>query len=136
MRKLLLLVITAALGYGGFQLSKNYKIEGLDNLVLTPRDVSNESSGPGLPQVARDGNAIRVASFNIQVFGESKLAKPRVRALLVEIVRQFDIVAIQEIRSQTDIMPRFVDELNATGRHYDYVVGPRLGRSNSKEQYA
>ena len=25
--------------------------------------------------------------------------------------------------------------INADGRHYDYVVGPRLGRTNSKEQY-
>jgi endonuclease/exonuclease/phosphatase family metal-dependent hydrolase len=89
-----------------------------------------------MPQVARSGNAVRVASFNIQVFGESKMAKPRVRALLVEIVRQFDIVAIQEVRSKADVLPQFVDGLNAGGRHYDYVIGPRLGRTSSKEQYA
>lgn len=137
MRRFLLLVIGSALAFGGWYFTQHYKIEGLDGLSLKPKDASATGDyGPPMPQVARDGNSIRVASFNIQVFGESKMAKPRVRALLVEIVRQFDVVAIQEIRSKSEIMPRFVDEVNATGRHYDYVIGPRLGRTSSKEQYA
>jgi endonuclease/exonuclease/phosphatase family metal-dependent hydrolase len=57
--------------------------------------------------------------------------------ILTGIVRQFDAVAIQEIRSvEDDILPRFVEMLNANGRHYDFVIGPRLGRTTSKEQYA
>ena len=78
-----------------------------------------------------------MASFNIQVFGISKLGKPRVMNLLTDVVRRFDVVAIQEIRAQSnDILPRFVDQLNANGRHYDFVIGPRLGRTSSTEQYA
>jgi endonuclease/exonuclease/phosphatase family metal-dependent hydrolase len=137
MRRFLLLVVGSAIAFGGWYFTRHYKIEGLDGLSLLPKDGSTSGGyGAPLPQVARDGNAIRVASFNIQVFGESKMDKPRVRALLVEIVRQFDVVAIQEIRAKADILPRFVDEVNATGRHYDYVIGPRLGRTSSKEQYA
>ena len=80
---------------------------------------------------------LRIASFNIQVFGAAKLAKPAVMNVLADVVRQFDVVAIQEVRAKTDdILPRFVDLINSTGRHYDFVIGPRLGRSNSKEQYA
>jgi deoxyribonuclease-1-like protein len=52
-----------------------------------------------LPRVERQGGGVRIASFNIQVFGEKKLANPRVRSLLADIVRRFDVVAIQEIRS-------------------------------------
>jgi endonuclease/exonuclease/phosphatase family metal-dependent hydrolase len=136
MRRFLLLVVGSALAFGGWYFTQHYKIEGLGGLVLLPKDGRSEDYGAPLPQVARDGNAIRVASFNIQVFGESKMAKPRVRGLLAEIVRQFDIVAIQEIRSRADILPQFVDEVNAGKRHYDYVIGPRLGRTSSKEQYA
>ena len=33
-------------------------------------------------------------------------------------------------------MPRFVETINAAGRHYDYVIGPRLGRTESTEQFA
>ena len=89
------------------------------------------------PPVARTGNAIRIASFNIQVFGEKKLDKPEVAERLARIVRYFDVVAVQEIRAKgQDLLPRFVAMINAEGAHYDYVLGPRLGRTNSKEQYA
>ncbi len=136
MRKFLALVIALAAG-SGWLLTNNFKLEGLGGITLTPRDSAPSDPGAlGLPGVQRNGNAVRIASFNIQVFGESKMAKPRVAALLAEIVRQFDIVAVQEIRSKQNILPQFVDMVNATGRHYDYVIGPRLGRTSSKEQYA
>ncbi len=89
------------------------------------------------PRGAEATDTISIASYNIQVFGESKLNKPQVMNVLVQIVRRFDVVAIQEIRSKNDsIIPDFVQMINADGRHYNYVVGPRLGRTNSKEQYA
>jgi endonuclease/exonuclease/phosphatase family metal-dependent hydrolase len=83
------------------------------------------------------GEAIRVATFNIQVFGTSKLGKPDVVEALVKIVGQFDVVAIQEVRAaDPTVVNQFVSLINATGRRYDAVVGPRLGRTSSKEQYA
>ncbi|MEX0676166.1 MAG: endonuclease/exonuclease/phosphatase family protein [Pirellulales bacterium] len=137
MRKFLLLVIGSAVACGGWYFSRHYTIEGLGGLTLSPKSGGvGETYGSNLPGVERDGNAIHVASFNIQVFGEKKLGDPRITHLLAEIVRRFDVVAIQEIRSTQTILPRFVDEINLTGRHYDYVIGPRLGRSSSKEQYA
>lgn len=89
------------------------------------------------PPVTRTGDAIRIASFNIQVFGEKKLEKADVAQRLARIVRYFDVVAVQEIRAKgQDLLPRFIELINAEGAHYDYVIGPRLGRTNSKEQYA
>jgi endonuclease/exonuclease/phosphatase family metal-dependent hydrolase len=85
------------------------------------------------------GPTVRIASFNIQVFGDQKAAKPHVMQTLALIVQNFQIVAIQEIRTKNDyLLDTFLrDYVNAGGgRHYDYVIGPRLGRSNSKEQYA
>src|SRR5207237_298200 len=56
------------------------------------------------------GETIRIASFNIQAFGHAKLDKQQVMEILVKIVRQFDVVAIQEVRSkQQDVLPRFID---------------------------
>ena len=82
-------------------------------------------------------NGIVVASFNIQVFGESKLAQPNVVEILARVVRKFDIVAIQEVRAKSnDILPRFLRAVNADGSRYHYVIGPREGRTVSKEQYA
>lgn len=95
---------------------------------------------PGVP-MSRSGATtpatIKIASFNIQVFGTSKLKKPEVMDVLCKVIRRFDVVAIQEVRSTDDsVVPRFVEMINADGSHYDFVIGPRLGRTNSKEQYA
>jgi endonuclease/exonuclease/phosphatase family metal-dependent hydrolase len=52
-------------------------------------------------------------------------------------VRRFDVVAIQEIRTRNDqFLRQFCSLLNTSGRHYDFVIGPRQGTSSSTEQYA
>jgi endonuclease/exonuclease/phosphatase family metal-dependent hydrolase len=89
------------------------------------------------PPVTRAGDTIRVATFNIQVFGTTKASKPVVMDILARIVRRFDVVAVQEIRStDQDILPRLIDLVNAPGGSYDYVISERIGRTSSKEQYA
>ena len=81
-------------------------------------------------------DAITICSFNIQVFGESKIAKPQVVDVLAKVVRKFDIVAVQEVRAKSDsVIPQFLSAINADGRRYQFVIGPRLGRTVSKEQY-
>jgi endonuclease/exonuclease/phosphatase family metal-dependent hydrolase len=77
-----------------------------------------------------------VATFNIQVLGESKAGKPHVMKVLADVVRRFDVVAIQELRTTNDaVMEHFLALINAQGGTYRYVLGPRLGRTVSKEQY-
>ena len=57
---------------------------------------------------------------------------------LAEIVRNFHIVAIQEIRTQDDyLIDNFLRQyVNATGRQYDRVDRPAARPTSSKEQYA
>ncbi len=124
---------------GGFFVLKNFDIEGLEQLKLRPKGAEETSTGAndGPPPVTRAEKTIRVGTFNIQVFGSHKLSKPGVMNLLADVARRFDILAIQEVRATSnDILPRFVDLINSTGRHYDFIIGPRLGRTSSKEQYA
>lgn len=86
--------------------------------------------------VGQSGETFRIASFNIQVFGTSKASKPRVMDILAKVVRQFDIVAIQELRTKdATVMESFIRLINSNGVGYEYVIGPRLGRTTSKEQY-
>jgi deoxyribonuclease-1-like protein len=95
-----------------------------------------DAAAPAPPPSGKPTDAILIASFNIQVFGESKLAKPQVVDVLTRVVRRFDIVAVQEVRAKSDsIVPTFVNAINADGSRYQYVIGPRLGRTVSKEQY-
>ncbi|MFH1440849.1 MAG: endonuclease/exonuclease/phosphatase family protein [Candidatus Omnitrophota bacterium] len=80
---------------------------------------------------------IKVASFNIQIFGQSKINKPEVMNVLSKIIREFDVVAIQEVRSTEDnVIPALLNYVNKQGYKYDYLISKRLGRSSSKEQYA
>lgn len=127
---------------GGWFVSKNYNFEhdGFERFTLVRKtSMATEVNQANLaaPPVERDGNTIRIASFNIQVFGTSKAGKAPVMAVLADVVRRFDVVAIQEIRTtDMNLLPEFVRQINSTGRKYDYVIGPRLGRTSSKEQYA
>ena len=59
-------------------------------------------------------------------------------ATLAAIIQNFHVVAIQEIRTQDDyFLDNFLrNYVNRNGRAYDKVIGPRLGRSSSTEQYA
>ena len=94
------------------------------------------AAAPAPPPSGKPTDAVLIASFNIQVFGEAKLAKPQVVDVLTRVVRRFDIVAVQEVRAKSDsIVPTFVNAINADGSRYQYVIGPRLGRTASKEQY-
>lgn len=94
---------------------------------------------PANPPLPTDNTSkIRIASFNIQVFGESKRSKPEVVSVLARTVRKFDIVAIQELRDDTETtLPYFVNYINTfPGPKYAAISSPRLGRTASKENYA
>ncbi|MEX2285958.1 MAG: endonuclease/exonuclease/phosphatase family protein [Planctomycetaceae bacterium] len=111
--------------------------EVLDGLGTQQAEGKKNVTASLPPKAPREGNTVRVATFNIQVFGTSKLAKPNVVDTLTKAIRRFDLVAVQEVRSKDDtILPRFVEKLNADGSRYDFVIGPRLGRTTSTEQYA
>ena len=82
-------------------------------------------------------NTIKIASFNIQIFGVSKASKPDVMNILADTISKFDLVAIQEIRDKTGTAINDLEAaVDSLGTDYDYIIGPRLGRSTSKEQYA
>ena len=93
-------------------------------------------SGPTAPP-APIGRTIKIASFNIQVFGKSKSEDQAVMMTLAAIIRQYEVVAIQEIRSsEPTFIPNFLRLVNSTGRHYDFVISGPLGNSNQTERFA
>ena len=136
MRKRTLFTLIVVIAAGWFLLDR-YEVRGLSQFELARRGGSQPKQ-QALHSVPppRAADTIRIASFNIQHFGPSKKSKTYVMDYLARIVRQFDVVAVQEIRSKDeDLIPHFVDLINSSGRYYDFVIGPRLGRTTSKEQY-
>lgn len=133
----LLFILIALLGGGYFFKDQLGGI--LKNLPLANGPAaSNATWTQAPPPRINSTGTIRIASFNIQVFGEAKLRNPEVMPIIVDILKQFDVIAIQEIRAEhVDVCAEVVRMLNQDKRYqYDYVVGPRLGRTVSKEQYA
>ncbi|HIF34935.1 MAG TPA: endonuclease/exonuclease/phosphatase [Planctomycetes bacterium] len=141
MRHLLILGVLAVLG---IYILVNFRVDGLDGLSFIRRDTDSSASDDNV-SVKRSGKTVRIASFHINVLGSGKLDKTHVSDLIARLIRRFDIVAIQGIRSRDDdVLPRLVEATNATGANFDFVVGPRLpisSRDSSpgktfQEQYA
>jgi len=118
--------------YMAFQNSRN---DG----VIRRGDVSGPATNTTVSKTPpkRTNDTIRVASFNLDQFQEKKISDPNVTELLLRVLRQFDVIAIQEVTARSqDFFPALCDLLNSKGAHYDYVVGPRIGRSGRTEQFA
>ena len=122
----------------GYQQTPQYPPAAAQAPAIPAINANFRPQVPAPPTPFEGGPAIHIASFNIEVFGDKKASKPYVMATLAAIIQNFHVVAIQEIRTQDDY---FIDNflrtyVNRDGRRYDRVVGPRLGRSRSTEQYA
>jgi endonuclease/exonuclease/phosphatase family metal-dependent hydrolase len=85
-----------------------------------------------------EAETAKIAAFNIQIFGQAKSQKQDVMAVLRDVVREFDIVLIQEIRDASEeTIPNFVDAINQMeGPDYSFIRSERVGRTSSKEAYA
>ena len=69
--------------------------------------------------------------------GSNATCKPHVMEILIAILRQFDIVALQGVQSERDdILPLIVERLNQSGRKIDYLIGPRVGPVGARQQFA
>ena len=100
-----------------------------------PSLVSASESASSISQRRSD---LRIGSFNIQVFGESKVNKPFVKDAILSIISRYDIIFIQEIRDDKNkAIYELLDLLNqGSGKNYKALVSTRLGRGDMKEQYA
>lgn len=138
-RKVLAVLAAAALAGGAWLTTMKYELRGWDTLRLLPRDgaPSDVPQTAPSPTITRFSASVRVAAFNLQAFNEAKAENHRVVERLAEIIRRFDIVAIQEVDAiNLDVLPRLRAQVNTAGRQYDFVASPRLGRTLRQAQYA
>ncbi len=110
--------------------------QGILNPILNPGNGGDEETN-GEPEPTPETVSIKVAAFNIQIFGKSKRSKPEVMTVLVDVAREFDVMLVQEIRdSSGETAPAYLEQINGEGASYAYIESERLGRSTSKESYA
>ncbi len=97
----------------------------------TIQPVSLRTLGQKSPQT------IRIATFNIQVFGDKKSQDANVMQSLAQVISQFDVVAIQEVRGgDSAAIDRLVDLVNRSGGAYAGIISEPIGRTSQKESYA
>ncbi|XP_048403373.2 deoxyribonuclease-1 isoform X1 [Stegostoma tigrinum] len=80
---------------------------------------------------------MKVAAFNIQRFGMSKISKPKVTSTIISILLRYDITLIMEVIDRTEeATTKLMEELNRQAKnHYSFVLSKPLGRKTYKEQY-
>ncbi|TWT85567.1 Endonuclease/Exonuclease/phosphatase family protein [Posidoniimonas polymericola] len=161
MQRLLMLAMLSALLGGGYMFTQGMSVGDLQKVVSAGKQAAQQYSSNGqgggqpayqpqspppmspsaagyVPSQPAAGSTIRIGSYNIEKFGDKKASNPYVMRTLGAIVKNLDLVAIQEITTQDEyFIDKFLEQyVNNTGRRYSRVVGPRLGRSSYKEQYA
>ncbi|MGB7345900.1 MAG: deoxyribonuclease I [Pirellulaceae bacterium] len=104
------------------------------NPFTSLRNTTNAS--PSLATRPRIRN-LRIASWALSGFTPSKLADAMARRNLIRVIRQFDVVALQQITSQErDLIPRLVDAANEGGARFEFIIGEQTGPSDRQEQLA
>ncbi len=89
-----------------------------------------------MPLAARTASNLIIGSFNIQRLGPTKLKDANLLRTYAEIIRCFDVLALQEITSQDQTtIPTLLQYVNQGGFQYNYVISPQIGRKYF-EQYA
>jgi deoxyribonuclease-1-like protein len=145
MRRLIVVVLIVAVGIGGWYLWANYTIDvhrAADGSVQyvklvpkAPRGASSDSPAIDQAPAAPAKPSVRIATFNLDGLDEAKLANPQVADALVRVLPRFDVVAVQGVRSKNrGVLVRLVEQLNATGRYYDFATCPTVER-DSVPQY-
>jgi endonuclease/exonuclease/phosphatase family metal-dependent hydrolase len=111
---------------------------------LMRRTAAQDASQNALVREGHQQKPLKIAAFNIQIYGQTKYGKKDVIQILIQILQRYDIILIQEIRdSAGDAITNLLRDLNndanvqaVSGKRYEMSLSERLGDSNIKEQYA
>ena len=139
-----LFFILGSLGFlalGGWLLFHMHEIRGPGDVARLVGQQISQLAGGAVPQNVPwrrpAENVIRIGSFNADQFDESKMKDPLIAAMVLDIIRQFDVIALQEVDTRDPFaMKRFVNDLNETGRQFDVVSGTRQHPDGAQHQSA
>jgi len=131
-----LVVLLIAAAAGGWYFFNHYQVLGLQDLSVGPRTGQHGGTPwpartkPDQPPVQTERDSIRIATFNLGGLDRKKLSKRHVAGHLVNLIRDFDIVAVQDIHARNQgLLVELIDQINSQGRHYDFATCPTVSYS-------
>ena len=81
--------------------------------------------------------SIRIATWALDGFGPTKLTSNDARQVICRVIREFDVIALQQITSlERDLVTRLVDAVNEGNPRYDFVLSNPTGPAGREEQLA
>lgn len=136
MRRLLILALVGGMigGLGWFFDHQGF--DGLAKLKLRswlkgPADAAEDDP------LEEHRSPLRIASFKVRGFHRASLDDVRLRGVLIEVARGFDILALEGLDgSASEALASLVGMANAGGRRFDFVIGPASGRRGQPRRAA
>lgn len=106
-------------------------------LLLTNCSGGSTSSPPH-SSAENSTKTFQIGAFNVNTLGPTKMSKPTIVDHLVNIIRRYDLIIIQEVRDKSEqAIYDLQAALNQAGYpQYALLLSPRAGRYSYKEQYA
>ena len=131
---LFLLILLAVVGSWMFFNEVPLNRMSLGTLESAPSEVVQLASQT---RRASSQGRVRIATFNLDGYDSTKAEHRDIVVAIAHVLAHFEVIALQGIEStEHHLLPALVDELNRLREgEYDFVVGPRVGRSDMKQQF-
>jgi deoxyribonuclease-1-like protein len=128
-------LIAAVVGGAYFFANYEFRTERGSDGAISWRIASRHGAGQPAPETLRP--TFRIATYQLGRLDDAKLANPRAGEVLMHLLPQFDLVALQGVRGRDrGVLIRLVEQLGAaTGRSYDFATCPTQQR-DALEHYA
>jgi deoxyribonuclease-1-like protein len=122
------LLLLAIVGVAGWYVSRHYRLRGMENLRVETAPIGTQATDAKSPTKPAK-SAIRIASINFGPLDAARLARPGVSGQMVQLLRDYDVIALQDIRGRDQAtLVKLLELLNAGGRRFDSVVPEQVGR--------
>jgi len=141
--KLLIVLVLIGVGVGYFL--HKFKVSTTNGrFTIQSREPTKETTGSEIvkpnikmPPIRKGrGDQIQIATFNAGPMDDATFASDTTIGLLAATIRNFDLVALQDIRvHDPGKLDLITSRLKKMGRHYEYVISPgqtpQLGSFNA-----
>jgi deoxyribonuclease-1-like protein len=127
--KLSQLFLVLIVGVAGWYVSRHYRLRGMENIRVETAPAAGSPATDGKAPPSSSKSTIRIASINFGPLDAARLARPGVSGQMVQLLRDFDVIALQDIRGRDQAtLVKLLELLNAGGRHFDSVLPEQVGR--------